>query len=135
MAFVGERNAARSESLGVNAGTGTPMVNATVYTKLIKVAKARKTIPVGELAKTADILVERSDDMKILGLILDQIADQEVTEGRPLLPVVVVRETDNMPSARLFEYAKRKGLQKTDDLTFFAAELKRVHDHWAQAKK
>jgi hypothetical protein len=111
------------------------MVNAPVYEKLVQVAKARKTIPYGDLAKVADVLVESSDDMKILGLILDQIADQEVAEGRPLLPVVVVGEASNMPGAGLYRYAKRKGLQKTDDLTFFAAELKRVHDYWALARK
>jgi hypothetical protein len=108
------------------------MVNQAVYDKLIQVARARKTIPYGELARIADLLVESRDEIIILGLILDTIADQEVAAGRPLLPVVVVSEASNMPGGGLFKYAKRKKLQKGDDLTFFTTELKRVYDHWAQ---
>jgi hypothetical protein len=112
---------------------GTLMVNATVYEKLIQIAKARKTIAYGELAMVADVLVEGDDDMKSVGFILDAIADQELAAGRPLLPIVVVSGKTNMPGGGLFKYAKRKKLQKVDDLTFFATELNRVYDYWAQA--
>jgi hypothetical protein len=109
------------------------MVNAVVYDKLVQVAKARRTISFGDLAQVADMMLDNRDDTKMLGLVLDNIADQEVRQGRPLLPVIVVSETNNMPGARLFKYAKRKKLQQTDDVTFFAAELRRVYDYWAQA--
>jgi hypothetical protein len=49
------------------------------------------------------------------------------------VPVVLVRE-NNMPGAGLFKYARRNGLQKTDDLTFFATELKGVYEYWAAAE-
>jgi hypothetical protein len=109
------------------------MTNTAVYDKMVQVAKARKTISYRELAKAADLSLESDEAMKALGFILDEIADQEVAAGRPLLPVVVVRESRNMPGGGLFKYARRKRLQKTDDLTFFAAELDRVYAYWAQA--
>jgi hypothetical protein len=110
------------------------MVNPVVYGKLVQVAKARQTITFRELGQVADMLLDSSDDTKMLGLVLDHIADQEVREGRPLLPVLVVNESNNMPGAGLFKYAKRRKLQKGDDLTFFASELKRVHDYWGRTE-
>lgn len=106
------------------------MVNAAVYEKLVQVAKARKTLAYTELAHVADVLIEGDDDYKSVGFILDSIADQEVAAGRPLLPIVVVSGRTNMPGGGLFKYAKRKKLQKGDDLTFFAMELRRVYDFW-----
>jgi hypothetical protein len=111
------------------------MVNAAVYEKLIEVARSRKTISYGELGRVADQTIESDDDIKQLGFLLDEIADQEVAAGRPLLAVVVVSEKTNMPGGGLFKYAKRKKLQKTDDMTFFVTELKRVYDHWSEVGK
>ena len=110
------------------------MVNQSVYRKLIQVAKDRKTLAYGELAHVADVTVESDDDTKILGLILDNIADHEVKAGRPLLPIVVVSGKTNMPGGGLFKYAKRKKIQKGDDMTFFVTELTRVYDFWAKAE-
>ncbi|HEX3149658.1 MAG TPA: hypothetical protein VHR66_16400 [Gemmataceae bacterium] len=109
------------------------MPNGAVLDRLIQAAKARKTITYGELGQAADLSLDTDDAMKSLGFWLDEIADAEVAAGRPLLPIVVVRGDSNMPGGGLFKYAKRKKLQKGDDLTFFATELKRVYDHWATA--
>lgn len=106
-------------------------MNAALYAKLIETAKARKTIPITELARAADLPTDAEGDTKAVGLLLDEIADFELSEGRPLLPVVIVRKETNTPGAGLFRYARRKGLQKTDDLTFFATELNRVYSFWA----
>jgi hypothetical protein len=110
------------------------MTNEAVYQKLVQVAKARKSIAYGELAQTADVSIDGDDAMKVIGDILDAIADQEVAAGRPLLPIVVVSGKTNMPGGGLFKYAKRKKLQKGDDLTFFATELRRVYDFWEKAE-
>lgn len=107
------------------------MLNVAVYDRLVQTAKARKTVSYGELGKVADVSLDTDDGTKTLGLMLDVIADQEVNAGRPLLAVVVVSEKTNMPGAGLFKYAKRKRLQKGDDLTFFATELNRVYAYWA----
>jgi hypothetical protein len=108
------------------------MVNPVVYDKLVEVAKARRTITFRELGQIADMRFDSEDDTKMLGLVLDNIGDQEIAAGRPLLPVVVVSESNNMPGAGLFKYARRKKLLKGDDLTFFATELRRVYDFWAR---
>src|SRR4051794_34117565 len=99
------------------------MINAAVYAKLVQVAKEQKTITYGQLASVADVTIEARDELKTVGFILDAIAAQEFAAGRPLLPIVVVSGTTNMPGGGLFKYAKRKKLQKTDDITFFATEL------------
>lgn len=114
------------------------MSNAAVYEKLVQVARARTTITYTALASVADITLAGGgdDDMKQLGFILDEIAEREIAEGRPLLPAVVVKSSDNMPGAGLFIFAKKKGVQKkkTDNLTFFAEELNRVYAYWSAAK-
>jgi hypothetical protein len=65
-----------------------------------------------------------------LGRVLDKIAEQDIAAGRPLLPVLVVNGTRNMPGVWLFKFAKKKKLQKTDELTFFATEMARVRGYW-----
>lgn len=74
------------------------------------------------------------DGLNALNLILEEIADHEVANDRPLLVAIIVNEGTNMPGAGLFQYAKRKGLMKQkdkDNLTFFVKEAKKVHDFWA----
>ncbi len=110
------------------------MINAAVYEKLIEVAKSRGTITFADVGRVADMSLDGDGDIKALGFVLDEIADQETAAGRPLLPVLVAHGTNNMPGAGLFEYARRKGLQKTDDLTFFATERNRVYAHWAPVR-
>lgn len=106
------------------------MVNAAVYRKLVEVAKAKGTVQFVELAAVADMPLDGEGDVVALGHVLDEIAEQEVAAGRPLLPVLVVHGTRNMPGAGLFKFAKKKKLQKGDDLTFFATEMARVHAYW-----
>ena len=108
------------------------IVNTAIYDKLVEVAKARKTVTYEELGRLADISFETEVGVKILGLALDIIADQERGEGRPLL-TIVANAANHRPDARLFEYARRTNVQQTDDLTFFATELQRVYDYWATA--
>ena len=107
------------------------MVNDTLYKKLVEIAKAKTTIQFVELARTADMPLDTDADVTALGRLLDEIAEQEVAAGRPILPVLVVHGTRNMPGVGLFRFAKKKKLQKSDDLTFFATELSRVYAFWA----
>lgn len=110
------------------------MINTAVYEKLIEIARSRQTISYGELGQVADVSLDTDEGMKNLGFMLDGIADQELAAGRPLLAIVVVSGKTGMPGAGLFKYARRKGIQKADDVTFFATELNRVYAHWAPAK-
>ena len=90
------------------------------------VAKAKGTVQFVELATVADMPLDGDEDVAALGRVLDEIAEQEVAAGRPLLPVLVVHGTRNMPGAGLFKFAKKNKLQKGDDLTFFATEMAQV---------
>lgn len=112
------------------------MSHAAVYARLARTAKERKTISYGELGAVADVSLDSDDDIKTLGFILDEIADQERSAGRPFLPVVVVSGKTGMPGGGLFKYAVQKGLQpkKMDNLTFWTTELKRVYEFWATAE-
>jgi CheY-like chemotaxis protein len=100
------------------------------YERLIRAARERTTISYAELAKAAGRTLGDDQDLRELGSILDEIAEEEVAAGRPLLGAVVVRG-NNMPGAGLFRFARQKGLQKTADLTFFVTELNRVYAYWA----
>ena len=106
------------------------MVNTTVYRKLVEIAKARGTVQFTELARLADMPLEAEGDVAAMGRILDEIAEADVAAGRPLLAVLVVHGDRNMPGAGLFRFAKKKKLQKGDDLTFFVTEMARVHEYW-----
>jgi hypothetical protein len=107
------------------------VVNSAVYRKLIEVAKSKITVQFSELAAVADMPLDGDGDAVALGHVLDEIAEQEIAAGRPLLPVLVVHGTRNMPGAGFFKFAKKKKLQKCDDLTFFATEMARVHAYWS----
>lgn len=58
-----------------------------------------------------------------------QDCKQNVGGIRPLLAVLVVHGTRNMPGVGPFKFAKKKKLQTGDDLTSFATELNRVYDY------
>lgn len=73
--------------------------------------------------------LDTAGDVAALRRVLDDIAEEEVRAGRLIL---VVHGTRNMPRVGLFKLAKKKKLQKTDDLTFFAKELGRVHTFLAR---
>jgi|SRR5947209_10257018 len=105
-------------------------VNPIVYERLVAAARQRATVPIAEVARLAGLSTGSATDDKILGLILDNIAEHEAGERRPLLPVVVVAAAGGPPGAGLARYARRVGL--ADDPASLADELARVHAHWAK---
>jgi hypothetical protein len=106
--------------------------HAAVHARLVEAAKARQTVTTAEIARLADLDPASADDMKILGLVLETIADHELAEGRPLLAVVVEGGASGTSSARFFGHARRRGRQEADDAAFHAEKLARVYDHWAK---
>ena len=102
-------------------------MNETIYTRIIQAAKERKFLSYGDLSAAV------GGSIADFNSILEEIADHEIANGRPLLVAIIVSEKGNMPGGGLFSYAKRKGLMKPKDkdhLTFFVQEAKRVHDFW-----
>ena len=107
-------------------------MNQAVYDKLVEVAKARSRITYAQLGIVADLDVSILPDLDKLVKILEEIAEQDVKAGRPLVVTVVVREDVNMPAKGLFKWARKHGVQKEkDDLVFYLQELDRVYRHWS----
>ena len=109
----------------------SPVIHPAVYKHLVAAAKARDTVPHAALCALAELDAGRADDVKILGLILDEIAAGEAAEGRPLLPAVVVGDGIDPVATGLYRYARRAGQEGADDAAFVAAERERVYAHWA----
>jgi hypothetical protein len=106
-------------------------MNDVIYQKLIGIAQAGKLISYSELACVPGLDMGRKEEMEELGRALDEIAIHEIAAGRPLLPIVVIRDDTKMPGRGLFKFARARGLLKIpDDLAFFSTELKRVYEVW-----
>jgi hypothetical protein len=108
------------------------VIHPAIYKHLVAAAKARVTVTHAAMCALADLDAARPDDVKILGLILDEIAAGEAAEGRPLLPAVVVGDGIDPTATGLYRYAQRGGQEGVDGAAFVAAERKRVYAHWAE---
>mgnify|MGYP001574818901 FL=1 len=109
-------------------------MNATIYVRLTQAAREKRFVSYSDLSAAIELPLTDSAGINALNLILEEIADHEVANNRPLLVAIIVNKGTNMPGAGLFQYAKRKGLMKSkdkDNLTFFVTEAKKVHDFWA----
>ncbi len=110
-------------------------MNDIIHARLIQAAKAKGFVSYADLSAAISLSLTDAAGLNSLNEILEEIADHEIANGRPLLAAIIVNENTNMPGAGLFAYAKRKGLMKPKDkdtLAFFLAEAKRVHEYWAR---
>ena len=104
-----------------------------IYEELIRVARARVYVNYLDIAPLAGLNMALPQDRIELGNILDDISLAEHNAGRPLLSAVVIRIDKNMPGNGFFVLARSLGLHGGgDNLLYWLAELKRVHDHWAE---
>ena len=66
---------------------------------------------------------------------LYEVSRSEHEQGRPLLTAVVVRK-DGRVGDGFYRMARCVGKHEgTDDLAFWLAEVRRVHDYWAAASQ
>ncbi|HEY3344319.1 MAG TPA: hypothetical protein VGJ97_05300 [Anaerolineaceae bacterium] len=74
-------------------------------------------------------------DRMLIGRVLDEISCNENAQGRPLLSAVAVLPAIGYPEKGFFLLARELG-QNTycDDRSYFAHELKRVHDYWRDSQ-
>ena len=104
----------------------------TIYERLIEVAQVREYVNYSDVAPMAGLNMESPADRNEMSDILDGISQAEHYAGRPLLSAVVIRRDKNKPGRGFFVLARRLGLYGGgDDLGYWLAELRRVHDHWA----
>ena len=107
-------------------------MHQAIYERLIEVAKKKEIINYSDIAPMADLDMESPEDRNAIAGILDAISRHEHAERRPLLSSVVVHKGDRMPGDGFFKMARSVGVMKPgeDRATFFARELRRVHDAW-----
>lgn len=109
-------------------------MNDVIYQRLLQAARERRFVSYTDLTAAIGLSISDASGLNAFGEILEEIADYELTNKRPLLAAIIVNENNNMPGNGLFDYAKRKGLMKPKDkdrLGFFLQEAKKVHDFWA----
>jgi hypothetical protein len=110
-------------------------MNESIYNKLLEVARPGKTVPYSEVAQIVELDMGTADHRAQMATLLDEISSFEHEHGRPLLSAVVVHgqggEAAGTPGGGFFKLAARLKAQKaSDNVTFFAKELGRVHDYW-----
>lgn len=110
-------------------------MNEVLRERLIEAARARQFISYSDLSAAINLSMTDTAGTHALNVMLEEIAEHELENNRPLLVAIIVNANDNMPGTGLFSYAKRKGLLKpapktNDKLEFFVREAKRVHDFW-----
>lgn len=109
-------------------------MNDILYARLTQAAKVGTFVSYGDLSAAIGLPLTDGANVNALNALLEEIADNELANDRPLLAAIIVNENSNMPGAGLFSYAKRNGLMKPkdkDNLAFFLTEAKKVHDFWA----
>lgn len=100
---------------------------AKVRAVLIEMASLRKKVSYSRLAQLADLDFDHkmSNDRRLFGLLLGEVAREEYSRGRPLLTALVVRKDTREPGKG---FLGLEGFPKTRD--FWETELKRVYDFW-----
>jgi hypothetical protein len=108
-----------------------------IYEDLIRVARDRRVgvTTYGELARLVHLHLENPADRKQLRDVLDQINRYEHSQGHPMLSSVVVYVDKNRPGDGFFTLARELGLygggnNEESKISFWTAELRRVHDFW-----
>jgi hypothetical protein len=105
-----------------------------VYERLVATAQAGMTISYHAVGKVMGLNADDPCERLIIGRVLDEISCSENVQGRPLLSAVVVQPEIGYPGKGFFLLARELGLNTyCDDRSFFAHELKRVHEHWKQS--
>ena len=103
-----------------------------IHEELLRIAKIGGYVNYSDVAPLADLNMELAHDRNQIARILDGISQSEHDAGRPLLSAVVIRKDENTPGNGFFTLAKRLGLHPGgDNLEFWLAELRRVHDYWS----
>ena len=91
---------------------GTPAYH-TVYCELLAAARYRGTVTYQEIAQVMGLPLQGSHMGKEVGHILGEIAEDEMTSGRPMLSAVAVGVSGE-PGPGLFALARALGRLKGD---------------------
>ena len=104
-----------------------------VYTELITAARYRGTVTYQEIAQIMGLPLTGSNMGREVGLILGQISEDEVQNGRPLLSAIAVNVSDQA-SEGFYKLARSLGKLQSDvkeqEVIFWEKERKAVYDTW-----
>ena len=105
----------------------------TIRDRLIEAAKNKKVVFYAEIGELLNFSMDNPHHRRELGRILGEISTEEEHSGRPLLSAIVVHKDDHLPGKGFFELARElsKINPGVDNDTFYASELQRVFDEWA----
>lgn len=108
-----------------------------IYQKLIDVARSRSLISYDDLNKELGLELdfENPPDRILVGKWLDEISKHEVEAGRHMLSAVVGHKKGERvvdPGKGFYGCARALGVHiGSDDLVFWAMEVKWLHDYWS----
>ena len=104
---------------------------ALVYTELITAAKYRGTVTYQEIAKMMGLPLQGSNMGRVIGLILGEISEDEVANGRPMLSAVAV-SVEGLPGGGFYSLAKELGRLSSEENEniFWQKERKAVYETW-----
>ncbi len=105
-----------------------------IAARLRAVARAGQKVTYNDLAAAVGWDMDDPATAREVAGILRAISSAEHVAGRPLLSVVVVGAKTGRPGKGFFKLAQRLGrYDGAADGTFFAQELRRIHEHWQRA--
>ncbi|TVL98850.1 MAG: hypothetical protein CV087_20205 [Candidatus Brocadia sp. WS118] len=114
-------------------------LDTRIYRKLMETAQRAKTITYTEVGNLVGLDMDDSQQREELAHLLGNISRNEHENHRPLLSVVVVHasgERKGIPGSGFFSLASELEINDgRDEDMFFAEELKRVFDFWAQSQE
>lgn len=113
--------------------TGTTALHL-VYAELISAARYRGLTTYTEIARIGGLPIQGSAMAAATGIVLGEIVEQELREGRPMLSAVCVG-VSGKPSDGFFAYARELGRftggdTKADRDAFWQKEREGVYAAW-----
>ena len=106
-----------------------------VYAELIRAARYRGVTTYQEIARVGGLPTSGHAMASATGIMLGEIVDQELGEGRPMLSAVCV-STSGKPSDGFYNYALELGRMKADTKAereaFWRLELAAVYEAWSK---
>lgn len=106
-------------------------MNQLIYNRLIETAARQDVTTYGAIAPLVGLDMGNPSHRVRISKLLEEICRYEVSEGRPMLSVVVVSSRTSIPGPGFFDLAKdlRRHNGK-DNQAFFVEELRRIHAFW-----
>jgi len=114
-------------------------MNRVLYDELINLAQTQRVAAYSDVSRLVGLNMGIEDHRNQIAILLSEIARHEYENERPMLTSLIVhRGNDNNPGEGFFSIAEEFGLfdgsrDQILRLTFWANQVRLVHNHWASA--